>query len=174
MASWLDSLFGGCCNRQRPQEPEPSKQGTIVVLPDQPTEEDLRSLPTLAPPLDPGGSDMPTYSLPQSPMLGYELLDEEVKQGRKRRPAVMPFSQRSTLSSQSSASIDSATLQLTQMKCGACGDQSTGFCIGCQKQRFCYTCYQREHSSMHGLHKFISYAGTRRASVRAMKEKKAG
>ena len=147
MASWFDSLFGGCCSRQRPRPEELKTAESSQAVRKPAVEEDLHSLPSLSM-LPEAAADPASYSLPQSPMISSPLV-----------PSPPPISQKSTLTSQNS-SLDSAFLLLSQMKCGICEERSTGFCIGCQKRRFCFTCFQSVHNSMHGVHKFISYAGT--------------
>ena len=108
------------------------------------TEEDLHSLPSLS--ALPERTDPASYSLPQSPIISPLVPSPQI-------------SQKSTLTSQHS-SLDSAFLLLNQMKCAMCKERSTGFCIGCQQRRYCFACFQSMHNSMHGVHKFISYAGS--------------
>jgi hypothetical protein len=146
MASWFDSLFGGCCSRQRPRIEELKATELPQASLKPVTEEDLHSLPSLSAVQE--VADPASYSLPQSPIISSPLV-----------PSPPPISQKSTLTSQNS-SLDSAFLLLNQMKCGVCEERSTGFCIGCQKRRYCFSCFQSLHNSMHGVHKFVSYAGT--------------
>lgn len=154
MASWFDSVFGGCCSRQKPQSAVLRKTETVHASAKRVTEADLRSLPGLPVPQE---TETPeSYSVPQSPIIYSPLT-----------PSHLPISQTSTLTSQNS-SLDGAFTLLNQMKCHVCEDRSTGFCIGCQKRRYCFNCFQSTHSSMQGLHKFISYA----ASVRRIGKRK--
>lgn len=147
MASWLDSLFGGCCSRHKPPSEALQKAASVHLSQEPANEEDLHSLPSLS--AAPETAVPVSYSLPQSPILSF--------------PSPAPISQKSTLTSQQS-SLDSAFPLLRQMNCAECELRSTGFCIGCQKRRYCYSCFQTVHNSMHGVHKFISYAGARRVA----------
>lgn len=151
MASWLDSLLRSCCSRQKPHIEDPKKVRPIHVSQIPATEQDLRSIPSFS--AVPETGDAISYSLPQSPII-----------------SVSPISQKSTLTSQQS-STDSALFLLGQMKCGICEEDSTGFCIGCQKKRYCFACFESTHSSMRGWHKFISYAGITKRSRRGMEER---
>lgn len=144
MASWFDSVFKGCCSRHKAESTEAKKKETAQVVLKPVTEEDLHSLPSMSAPQE--IEDPASYSVPQSPIISCPLT-----------PSLPPISQKSTLTSQTS-SIDSAVLLLNHMKCCLCKDRSTGFCIGCQQKRYCFNCFQRVHNSMHGVHKFISYA----------------
>jgi len=154
MASWLESLFGTCCGRHKPPSGELQKAASSHLSQELANEEDLHSLPSLS--VVPETEAPVSYSLPQSPILSF--------------PSPTPISQKSTLTSQQS-SLDSTFPLLNQMNCGDCEQRSTGFCIGCQKRRYCYSCFQTVHNSMHGVHKFISYAGVRRV-VKGKEERK--
>jgi hypothetical protein len=151
MASWLDSLFRSCCSRQKPHIEDPKRTKSTHVSQIPATEQDLHSIPTFS--AMPETGDAVSCSLPQSPII-----------------SLTQISQKSTLTSQQS-STDSALFLLSQMKCGVCEEGSTGFCIGCQKRRYCFACFQSVHSSMSGLHKFISYAGITRRSRRGTEER---
>ena len=151
MASWLDSLFRSCCSRQKPHIEESKRTKSTHVSQIPATEQDLCSFPRFE--AVPETGDAISYSLPQSPII-----------------SLSPISQKSTLTSQQS-STDSALFLLSQMKCGVCEESSTGFCIGCQKQRYCFACFQSAHSKMSGWHKFISYAGITKRSRRGTEER---
>ena len=137
---------------------ETGKGNSAQVTPLASPSEDLRSLPPL------GGRSPVTTTKFDVRKLSVEhfYLDE-----RKEEEEEAATSTQESPASPTSP-IEVANQMLTQMKCAICLDPSTGFCVGCPRERYCYNCYHQVHSVLPGSHRFVSYVGVKNVRVRLM------
>lgn len=145
MASCFHSFFDGCISRSK----APSSSGKsppVLVAPYSSPIEDLRSLPSVTAcetlsPYSSAGKPPGAHCFPELHR------DEDHCDGSigSTSPSV-------------SSPVDTAATLLSQMKCALCREKSTGFCVGCPRERYCSECYHRTHQALPKTHRFVSYS----------------